>query len=89
MKLRFLGDKSDTWRFLRIKCIITLKKLDNFKNKNFIYQNKTIGWKGDIPKYSYDISKLKKDFGVKIISSKKAIDKTISEIIKWWLQGAL
>ncbi len=69
---------------ITVKSIISkLKKLDNFKNKNFIYQNKTIGWKGDIPKYSYDISKLKKDFGVKIISSKKAIDKTIREIIKW------
>ena len=69
---------------ISVKSIISkLKKLEHFKNKNFIYQNKIIGWKGDVPKYSYDISKLKKDFGTDIISSQKAIDKTINQMIKW------
>ena len=31
------------------------------KNKKIIYQKNNIGWKGDVPKYSYNTSRLKKD----------------------------
>ena len=37
-----------------------LKNYFNMKNKKIIYQKNNIGWKGDVPKYSYNTSRLKK-----------------------------
>lgn len=69
-------DKGVTVKFI----ISNLKKLKIFFNKKFIYQKAKIGWRGDIPKYSYNITKVKKDIKIKILSSKNAIEKTINDL---------
>lgn len=58
-----------------------LSNLSIFTNKIFAYESKSIGWRGDIPKYSYNVNKLKKDLKIrKLNTSQLAISKTISQI---------
>ena len=60
-----------------------LSSLKIFTKKKFIYEKKLVGWIGDIPKYSYDIKKLKKILKISNInSSKTAINITINQIKK-------
>lgn len=60
-----------------------LSKLKIFAGKKFMYEKKSIGWVGDISKYSYDISKIKKLLKlIKLNSSNAAINVTIKEIKK-------
>ena len=50
--------------------------------KKIIYEKNNIGWKGDIPHYSYSTSKMKKK-GFKFgLSSKSALKNTIDSISK-------
>lgn len=52
------------------------------KNKKIIYQKKSIGWVGDVAKFSYSVNKFNK-LGSQIkISSKDAIIRAIRELIK-------
>ena len=58
-----------------------LSCLGIFSNKKFSYEKKPIGWKGDIPKYSYNVEKLNKNLkSIKLQSSQSAIAKTITQI---------
>ena len=60
-----------------IKKFIHIK---NLTNKTFKYENKIRGWKGDVVKYTFDITKIKKIITFKIPSSANAVEKTIKEI---------
>lgn len=52
------------------------------KNKKIIFEKKSQGWVGDVPKFSYSIKKLKK-IGFDIRSSSKlSIIKSVQELIK-------
>ena len=55
-------------------------KLLKIKNIDVIYQKKIEGWKGDVVKYSYNNSLIRKTLNVKIPSSKKSINQAIKEI---------
>ncbi len=60
-----------------------LSSLKIFREKKFIFEKKLVGWIGDIPRYSYDIKKLKKILKPRNIkSSKTAINMTINQIKK-------
>ena len=65
-----------------VKDIVTMliKKFEY--NKKIIYENKDIGWNGDIPYYRYSTSKMKKK-GFKFrLNSKLTLKKTIEKISK-------
>jgi UDP-glucose 4-epimerase len=47
-----------------------------------IYGDKNIGWRGDIPKFRYDVSKLKLLGWERQLSSRKAVIKAIDEIFE-------
>lgn len=60
-----------------INNFIKIKKL---KKKVFLFENKKRGWEGDVIKYRFDVSKIKKIINFDIPSSIKAVEKTIREI---------
>ncbi len=61
------------------KIVNLLIKKFNFKKK-ILYEKKSFGWKGDVPKYSYSTKKINK-LGFKFkLSSLDAIKKTIDEL---------
>ena len=49
-------------------------------NTNVIYQNKKEGWKGDVIKYSYNNSLIRKTLNIKIPTSRQSINRAIKEI---------
>ena len=53
-----------------------------FSKKKIKYQKKKIGWKGDIPRYKYDISKINKLGFVFRLNSRKSILKAVNQIYK-------
>jgi UDP-glucose 4-epimerase len=55
-------------------------KIKKLKNKVFLFESKKRGWEGDVIKYRFDVSKIKKILSFKIPSSEKAVEKTIREI---------
>ena len=55
-------------------------KIKNLKKKVFLFENKKRGWEGDVIKYRFDVSKIKKIINFNIPSSIKAVEKTIREI---------
>ena len=64
---------------ITVKQIVkTLKS--NFKiEKKTIYQKQVHGWPGDVPIYSYNTSRLRKEGFTFKLSSKQAIDLAIKE----------
>ena len=56
-----------------------LKNYFKVKNKKVIYQKKNIGWRGDVPKYSYNTSRLKKEGFRFKYSSLEAVKISIKE----------
>ena len=75
-KLYLIGPKD---KGITVKQIVkTLKS--NFKiEKKIIYQKQVHGWPGDVPIYSYNTSRLRKEGFTFKLSSKQAIDLAIKE----------
>lgn len=54
----------------------------NLSNVKFIYTGGDIGWKGDVPTFQYDISKILSTGWVPQYTSEEAVIKTVREICK-------
>ena len=66
---------------VKVKKIVELMVKKSKSNKKIIYQNKSFGWVGDVPKYKYLTSKMSK-IGFKFkLSSIKAVEKVIKDNI--------
>jgi len=53
----------------------------NHKNVEYLFTGGNVGWKGDVPMFKYDISKIKKAGWKYQYSSTEAVKKTLSDLV--------